>query len=436
MSPVIDCQHLSKRYAVAAAASNAICGYRTLRDELTARISRLFRRKTGQSQTSEFWALRDVSFKVQPGEVVGVIGRNGAGKSTLLKVLSRITKPTKGSVALRGRVGSLLEVGTGFHPELTGRENIYLNGAVLGMRRHEIARKFDRIVEFAEIGPFLDTPVKRYSSGMYVRLAFAVAAHLEPEILIVDEVLAVGDMAFQRKCMGRMREVGQSGCTVLFVSHNMPAVESLCTRAILLDGGHLAAEGDVPDLVAEYRRRVMGPSENAGVELSQRCDAGRKQRIFQSVALLNEDGDPTNFVPLGSLFHVRLALEADTSIQYPAVTIGIDDTLGQRLLSLVTPSSHAVVERIEGRCTIDCRVDQFPLAPGEYWLKLGLAAADVSIDDVERALHFSVMNGDAFGEGRGIHRGLCVAPSIWNVMDTSESPTHEETACPTVICSS
>jgi lipopolysaccharide transport system ATP-binding protein len=258
---------------------------------------------------------------------------------------------------------------------------------------------------------------------------------LEPEILIVDEVLAVGDMAFQRKCMGRMREVGQSGCTVLFVSHNMPAIESLCTRALLLHGGCLAAEGDVPDIVAEYRRRVMGPSENTGVQLAARQDPGRKQRIFQSVALLDEQGDPTSFVPLGGLFHARLTLEAKSAIQYPAVTIGIDDTLGQRLLSLVTPLSRAVVERIDGCCTLECRVDPLPLAPGEYWLKLGLAAADVPLDDVERALHFSVMNGDAFGEGRGIHRGLCVAPSEWRVITGSESPTNEGNECPTAICS-
>jgi lipopolysaccharide transport system ATP-binding protein len=407
-----------------------------MRDEIASRVSAWIRRKPSPTKANEFWALRDVCFQVEPGEVLGVIGRNGAGKSTLLKILSRITKPTQGRVALRGRVGSLLEVGTGFHPELTGRENIFLNGAVLGMRRREIAKKFDRIVEFAEIGPFLDTPVKRYSSGMYVRLAFAVAAHLEPEILIVDEVLAVGDMAFQRKCMGRMREVGRSGCTVLFVSHNMPAIESLCTRALLLDAGRLVAEGDVPDLVAEYRRRVMGPSENAGVQLSERHDPARKQRIFQSVALLNEEGDPTNFIPLGGLFHARITLEAENSIQYPAVTIGIDDMTGQRLLSLVTPLSRTVVERIDGRCNLECRVDPFPLAPGEYWLKLGLAAADVPLDDVERALHFSVMNGDAFGEGRGIHRGLCVARSEWKVTAIHDSPTNEETGCPTAICSS
>src|SRR5262249_1505201 len=240
MTAAIVVESLGKRYRVSRGAARP--RYRTLREDLVNLVSAALRRLTrgpDGGNMEEFWALRNVGFAVRPGEVVGIIGRNGAGKSTLLKILSRITKPTTGEVRLRGRVGSLLEVGTGFHPELTGRENIYLNGAILGMRRQEIRRKFDEIVQFAEIERFLDTPVKRYSSGMYVRLAFAVAAHLEPEILIVDEVLAVGDIAFQRKCMGRMREVGRSGCTVLFVSHNMPAIESLCTRVVLLEGGRL-----------------------------------------------------------------------------------------------------------------------------------------------------------------------------------------------------
>jgi lipopolysaccharide transport system ATP-binding protein len=281
MTIAVDCQRLGKCYRVTQAAS-AVCGYRTLRDDVMAWLASPLRWCCGRqraNERSDFWALRDVSFAIRPGEVVGIVGRNGAGKSTLLKVLSRITKPTTGRVALRGRVGSLLEVGTGFHPELTGRENIYLNGAILGMKRREIARKFDSIVAFAEIEQFLDTPVKRYSSGMYVRLAFAVAAHLEPEILIVDEVLAVGDMAFQRKCTGRMREVGQSGCTVLFVSHDMAAVESLCTRALLLDGGRLVREGAVPDIVGEYRHRVVGPGENRGALPADRNDPSRKQPI-------------------------------------------------------------------------------------------------------------------------------------------------------------
>ncbi len=243
---MIEVQGLSKRYQL------GVIGATRLRDDL----ERCWHRLTGHAQRvppEEFWALRDVSFTVAPGEVVGIIGRNGAGKSTLLKILSRITEPTDGEVLLRGRVASLLEVGTGFHPDLTGRENIYLNGAILGMKRAEITRQFDEIIAFAEVEQFIDTPVKRYSSGMYVRLAFAVAAHLEPEILIVDEVLAVGDVQFQKKCLGKMREIShRAGRTVLFVSHNMAAVCSLCQRAVLIDKGRLTSEGDTSTVVQTY----------------------------------------------------------------------------------------------------------------------------------------------------------------------------------------
>jgi lipopolysaccharide transport system ATP-binding protein len=413
MQPAIRCDGLGKCYRLTQA---RVSGYRTLREDVMRWLGaprRWLRGGDGAAET--FWALRDVDFEVQAGEVLGIIGRNGAGKSTLLKVLSRITKPTTGQAELFGRVGSLLEVGTGFHPELSGRENIYLNGAVLGMRRREIAAKFDRIVDFAEIGPFLDTPVKRYSSGMYVRLAFAVAAHLEPEVLIVDEVLAVGDMAFQRKCLGRMREVGRTGCTVLFVSHNMPAVEALCTRALLLDGGRVARDGPVPELVREYHRRVLGGPGDGG-PLAGPPSPARPTPVFRSLTLLNDDGEPTNFLPLGGAFRARIGLEAQRPIDFPAITVGIDDTLGQRLLSLVTPLSRPVLERLEGRCEVECQVPVFPLAPGEYWVKLGLAAAGAEVDDVERVLQFSVTNADAFGEGRGLHRGLCVAPSRWAVL--------------------
>jgi lipopolysaccharide transport system ATP-binding protein len=240
----IEVRGLSKIYRLAHnATKNA-----TFRDVLMERLRNPFKRPTYE----DFWALRDVSFDVPQGEVVGVIGRNGAGKSTLLKILSRVVEPTAGVIDLYGRVGSLLEVGTGFHPELTGRENIYLNGSMLGMRRKEITRQFDAIVDFAEVEKFLDTPVKRYSSGMYVRLAFAVAAHLDPEILIVDEVLAVGDIEFQKKCLGKMNEVARSGRTVLFVSHNMSAVESLCTSAMMMRQGEIIARGDVSSIVASY----------------------------------------------------------------------------------------------------------------------------------------------------------------------------------------
>ncbi len=249
---VIKVENLGKQYRIGARDA----AYSTIRETLVNKASSLW--KWNRQRTTQIWALRDVSFEVKPGEVVGVIGRNGAGKTTLLKVLARITEPTTGRVELHGRVGSLLEVGTGFHPELTGRENIYLNGSILGMRRREIDRRFDEIVAFAEVAEFVDTPVKRYSSGMYLRLAFAVAAHLEPEILLVDEVLAVGDVQFQKKCMGKIEEVAGQGRTVLFVSHNMPAVQRLCTRGILLSDGKVVRDGDVRLAVQEYLTLDLG----------------------------------------------------------------------------------------------------------------------------------------------------------------------------------
>src|SRR5262245_37164015 len=255
MKPAIQVSSLSKHYRLG---DGSKYGYRTLRESMMDKMQAPLRWLTGNKAPSDsslpkdIWALKDVNFDVKQGEVLGVIGRNGAGKSTLLKVLSRITKPTSGEVQIRGRVGSLLEVGTGFHPELTGRENVFLNGAILGMSRREVTRKFDEIVDFAEIGPFLDTPVKRYSSGMYTRLAFAVASHLEPEVLVVDEVLAVGDVAFQKKCLGKMGQVSRQGRTVLFVSHNMTAIKSLCTRAVVIENGRVALDGGVDEAVNHY----------------------------------------------------------------------------------------------------------------------------------------------------------------------------------------
>jgi homopolymeric O-antigen transport system ATP-binding protein len=248
MATVIRVKNLGKQYRLGTQNS----AYSTIRETIAAKAR--FARNGAAREITTLWALKDVSFDVQQGEIVGVVGRNGAGKSTLLKILSRITEPTTGRVELNGRVGSLLEVGTGFHPELTGRENIFLNGSILGMSRQEITDRFDAIVEFAELQKFLDTPVKRYSSGMYVRLAFAVAAHLQPEILLVDEVLAVGDSAFQKKCLGKMQDVAHSGRTILFVSHNMSAVQRLCTRAILMEQGSVAMDGSVTAVTSEYLR--------------------------------------------------------------------------------------------------------------------------------------------------------------------------------------
>ena len=258
MRPIIKVEGLGKRYRLGEGGE----GYRTLRESVAGALRSPLRRFRGRAGggAETLWALGDVSFEVAPGEVLGVIGRNGAGKSTLLKILTRITEPTEGRVELYGRVGSLLEVGTGFHPELTGRENVFLNGAILGMRRGEIERRFDQIVEFSGVERFLDTPVKRYSSGMYTRLAFAVAAHMEPEILLVDEVLAVGDYEFQKKCVGKMRDVSEGGRTVVFVSHNMGVVSNLCTRVVWLDGGRVRAQGETQEVVAAYVSSGMSAS--------------------------------------------------------------------------------------------------------------------------------------------------------------------------------
>jgi lipopolysaccharide transport system ATP-binding protein len=247
--PIIEVNNLGKRYLLGLGGGER---YRALRDVMANSVKNIFKRKYKHKELQEIWALKQITFDVRAGEKVGIIGRNGAGKSTLLKILSEITEPTEGEALIRGRIAGLLEVGTGFHPELTGKENIFMNGAILGMRRAEIKKKFDEIVSFAEIERFLDTPVKRYSSGMYVRLAFAVAAHLEPEILIVDEVLAVGDIAFQKKCLGKMSEVAKGGRTVLFVSHNMEAIKRLCRRTILLSYGKIIEDGNTESTVAKY----------------------------------------------------------------------------------------------------------------------------------------------------------------------------------------
>lgn len=287
----IQVSNLSKRYRVGGRAQT----YQTLRESLVGAFSpnrNSSPKKKTKENSGSIWALNEISFEVNSGEVLGVIGRNGAGKSTLLKILSRITRPTHGQIRLIGRVGSLLEVGTGFHPELTGRENIYLNGAILGMKRTEINHKFDAIVDFAEIEQFLDTPVKRYSSGMYMRLAFAVAAHLEPEILLVDEVLAVGDVAFQKKCLGRMGQVAGDGRTVLFVSHNMGAIRSLCPRSILLSEGKIVVDGPSLDAIAQYLKYAEDQTASkAHIQWSKANDApGSDELRLSSMRLISSDG--------------------------------------------------------------------------------------------------------------------------------------------------
>lgn len=324
-------------------------------------------RQEAKLKQVDFWALRNASFTINQGEVVGIIGRNGAGKSTLLKVLSRITVPTEGRFRINGRTASLLEVGTGFHQELTGRENIFLNGAILGMTHAEIAKKFDQIVDFSEIEAFLDTPVKRYSSGMYIRLAFAVAAHLEPEILIVDEVLAVGDTAFQKKCLWKMGEVARGGRTVMFVSHNIEAMRTLCQRAILFDEGKIRADGDVESVVEDYFAGISTRSERQPL---------RKGGLaVEKVVLKNEEGQETREFCPGEDLIVEIAFDAQVRLEKPYFVLIIQGKRGNCFTANMLLDGHRP-EFINGKGLISCRFKSIPLLPQRYTIQLAINASN------------------------------------------------------------
>ncbi|MBK9926011.1 MAG: ABC transporter ATP-binding protein [Anaerolineales bacterium] len=341
----------------------------------------------GNRNGEDVWALKGVSFQVQQGEALGIIGRNGAGKSTLLKILSRITAPTSGQVKVKGRIASLLEVGTGFHPELTGRENTYLNGAILGMKREEITRKFDEIVDFAGIEKFIDTPVKRYSSGMYVRLAFAVAAHLDPEILVVDEVLAVGDVAFQKKCLGKMGDVAQEGRTVLFVSHNMAAVMTLCQRLILLENGNLSLNGDPHKVISRYYDRLQ---LQTNIQEVHRTGSGKAK--FISASLLNEDGtEASSFIMGHSLFIEMWAESAiKTGVQFALV---INDHYGRPIIHAVDQDDSFQAQPDAGVYKIRVQLGNLSLYPGEYTLSIWCGYEKEDYDYVHDYLRFTVEQG-------------------------------------------
>jgi lipopolysaccharide transport system ATP-binding protein len=340
-----------------------------------AALSVIRRRRETRDGRTYIWALRDISLDIAQGEVVGVIGRNGAGKTTLLKIIAGITEPTEGRVGINGRVGSLLEVGTGFHPELTGRENIMLNGAILGMRRREILRKFDNIVEFAETGAFLDTPVKRYSSGMYVRLAFAVAAHLEPDILIVDEVLAVGDVGFQKKCLGKMRNVAREGRTVLLVSHNMQAVSSLAERAVLLSEGSVVADGPVLDVISRYHALVDAGAEAATVDLDDVARLGGDRSIeLTSIALADAGGRPTTQFSPGEPVRLTLSFRAHVSTDLFEIGYSILTPEGAVLFTSSSSDGGSLHEIEAGEYEIETTLDPNFLEPGQYYIQLGITA--------------------------------------------------------------
>ncbi len=434
MKPAIRVENLSKVYHLGTGQG----GYRTLRETIVDAAAAPWRRlrrlcdaaSNAQSApangtpASAHWALTDVSFDIQPGEVVGVIGRNGAGKSTLLKILSRITEPTTGRAVLHGRVGSLLEVGTGFHHELTGRENIFLSGAILGMSRREIQRKFEEIVSFAEIEQFLDTPVKRYSSGMYVRLAFAVAANLEPEILIVDEVLAVGDQSFQKKCLGKMGEVSRSGRTVLLVSHQMASIANLCRTVALLEQGRLAYFGNCEEAVARYSQSCASPA-GGEVDLSEHANRrpGAKP-ILRSLRMLNNKKVVTDHLRSGKpvIFEIDVdAAEATFELQ---VALIIEDCFGSRLFTLGTYLTDSVLPVLSHRQRLRCFVEELALPPGRYALTLWAGPIqDVEMDAIQQAAMFDVVEDDYYGNGRlpNSARGRFLVRSHWSVVGPASS---------------
>jgi len=387
-------------------------GYRTLRESLVgapAALARLMRNRLGGGRSEEFWALKDVDLEVEPGEIVGIIGHNGAGKSTLLKILSRITKPTVGRAEIHGRVGSLLEVGTGFHPELTGRENIFLNGSILGMSHREIGRRFDEIVAFAEVERFLDTPVKRYSSGMYVRLSFAVAAHLEPEILLVDEVLAVGDAQFQKKCLGKMEGIASGGRTILLVSHQMSLVQRLSHRVALLERGRITAVGTTEDVVARYLGRgPQGSSPEAWIDLSQATRIGVGGAHFAAVQYHcpteGSSGQPCADCPL----ELRMIIEAETIRSVDGLAVRFYDQYGTLLINANLVFLGDSIALGVGRNEISLFIEQLHLNPGVYTIDLSLGIASIGevIDDISPAFRLDVIEAPRVG-------GLAVSSSPW-----------------------
>jgi lipopolysaccharide transport system ATP-binding protein len=419
MKPIVEIRGLSKQYKLGGRRIRKTETLRELLERTATAPLRALRRNNDPPKEDlySFWALKDVSLNVNQGEVLGIIGRNGAGKSTLLKILSRITSPTEGAVTLRGRLASLLEVGTGFHPELTGRENIFLNGAILGMRKAEITKRFDEIVAFAEVERFLDTPVKHYSSGMYVRLAFAVAAHLDPEILIVDEVLAVGDLSFQKKCLGKMGEVSRGGRTVLFVSHNMAAVENLCSRGIVLHLGKLHYDG-LPKDAVQYYLNSLSIQSGAGYRVELDGVGDRRSLVaplLRRLEFLTENDQPlTEGLPIGSRLKVKVHFDLLKPTASFNVGLGFNNSHGQRIFT-----AHSVFEPNRsdqehvGAQVFSCEIPSFTLMPGQYTVKVWLDLKGSEADAIEDAAKIRVVESDFYGTGRVPWNGAFVLKHRW-----------------------
>jgi lipopolysaccharide transport system ATP-binding protein len=428
---VISVQSLSKSYLVGHETEYS-GRYRSLRETVVRHVTN-FGRKTLEmarghqiiqgDEVEEFWALQDVSFEILRGEVVGIIGRNGAGKSTLLKILSRITEPTKGRAIIEGRVASLLEVGTGFHPELTGRENIYLNGAILGMRRAEIKAKFDEIVNFADIERFLDTPVKRYSSGMYVRLAFAVAAHLDSEVLIVDEVLAVGDAAFQEKCLAKMATITRGGRTILFVSHQLGSISSLCSRTIVLDRGQISFIGDTASSISHY----LSKEQNTvlGVDLPATTPRSGNGKVrFQKIWITDLQGREQVSVVSGQtvVFNFALLKKSSSSIHKVSVGFSLHNYLNDYISILYSDYHGQLFNLTSSQSTIECSVANFPFSAGKYLLHVRIVANGEEADWPQGPVaSINVENGDFYNSGVPFHGGIgpVLLSGDWTIADTS-----------------
>ena len=403
MSVVIKVNNLGKKYLLGKnrTQSKSI----NFRERITESVSSVYKKNSAE-RFEEFWALNDLNFKINQGDRVGVIGNNGAGKSTLLKILSRVTEPTTGKVGIKGRLASLLEVGTGFHPELTGRENIFLNGAILGMSRFEIQKKFDEIVCFADVEKFLDTPVKRYSSGMYVRLAFSVAAHLEPEILIVDEVLAVGDVRFQKKCLGKMEDVGKDGRTVIFVSHNTAALQSLCTSAILLDRGQIKYHGGLPEALKLY------------LSSTRSFEANLKHTNIISFKICNSQGIESNLFEIHEDIFFEIELFSETMLEYPLLSVGIHSLSGERLVTVHTHYQYEFDWSFKGRKSLRAVWKKNILLPATYRIDISLWSHSGEVESLPNVREIEILAKDIYGTGKlpdPSCQGFIAADVAWEV---------------------
>ncbi len=403
---VINIENLGKQYEIGSAEDRGRTFREALTDKVLSPLRRIRRTFTSgnldiEAESKSIWALKNLSIQIKQGEILGVIGRNGAGKSTLLRILSRITEPTEGRVGISGRVGSLLEVGAGFHSELTGRENIYLNGSILGMKKAEINRKFDEIVAFAEIEKFIDTPVKRYSSGMYMRLAFAVAANLEPEILLVDEVLAVGDTTFQTKCLAKMSSVTQQGRTVLFVSHNMGAVGSICQQGIVLDGGRLIFQGQIQEAIQFYEKEIAQKkyTDKSIIERNDRSGSGDVKLV--DFYIENEIGEKIDRIQNGNT--VKLYFCYRTKREQGAkdvdLNIVVERETGENVFQLGTRFTGQQIKHLPHKGQIVCTIKRFPLVPGKYKLSLYLESEMSAADYIIPLSYLDVVDGDFYGSG-------------------------------------